>query len=445
LIARQRGWSKAETARAALQAGTGHVLSTLLIGLVVWFAGVAVAARFGHFVETASSIALIAFGGWIAIWAWRELRTTHGHGHSHSHDFKHLEAHGHHDGHDQIHGPELQCIATDDGMVQLSIFEAGVPPRFRLSGVNADAVTVETLRQTGARQIFLLAHRGTYWESTEEIPEPHGFDVTVTVEHGGHAQSYETQFIEHDHGYGGGHSPDNTHTHDHQFEAAADPLYAPLRSETAVLTRHVHFHRHGRALPHAHWHDHPPATSHPITAELASQPPLHEHRHKTSARTALLLILGSSPVVEGIPAFFAAGKYGVGLIAIMAVVFAISTIATYVLLCVYSTAGLQRVRLGAFERYGEVLSGAFIALVGLMFWIWPVLCRRQFEKPAPGDAATERGPDKAFSFARRPERTATDGVRYGGTQVLKLQETPHLSGHVSDVEPAGSSGEITMG
>ena len=55
--------------------------------------------------------------------------------------------------------------------------------------------------------------------------------------------------------------------------------------------------------------------------ELASEPPLHEHRHKTPARTALLLILGSSPMAEGIPAFFAAGKYGVGLIAIMAVVF----------------------------------------------------------------------------------------------------------------------------
>jgi hypothetical protein len=55
LIARQRGWSKSETARAAFQAGTGHVLSTLVIGLVVWFAGVAGAARFGHLVETASS------------------------------------------------------------------------------------------------------------------------------------------------------------------------------------------------------------------------------------------------------------------------------------------------------------------------------------------------------------------------------------------------------
>ncbi|HEY5071164.1 MAG TPA: hypothetical protein VII63_03950, partial [Caulobacteraceae bacterium] len=36
LIARQRGWSRAATARAALVAGTGHVLSTLAIALVVW-------------------------------------------------------------------------------------------------------------------------------------------------------------------------------------------------------------------------------------------------------------------------------------------------------------------------------------------------------------------------------------------------------------------------
>jgi nickel/cobalt transporter (NicO) family protein len=67
LIARQRGWSKAETARASFRAGIGHVLSTLLIAAVVWLAGVAVATRFGHVVDTAASIALVAFGGWIAI------------------------------------------------------------------------------------------------------------------------------------------------------------------------------------------------------------------------------------------------------------------------------------------------------------------------------------------------------------------------------------------
>ena len=78
-------------------------------------------------------------------------------------------------------------------------------------------------------------------------------------------------------------------------------------------------------------------------------------------------------MVEGIPAFFAASTFGIGLIIVMSIVFAISTIATYVLLSVYSTAGLQRIRLGAFERYGEVLSGAFIAIVGVAFWVWPVL------------------------------------------------------------------------
>ncbi len=36
LIARQNGWSRRETAEAAFKAGTGHVVSTLLIGLVVW-------------------------------------------------------------------------------------------------------------------------------------------------------------------------------------------------------------------------------------------------------------------------------------------------------------------------------------------------------------------------------------------------------------------------
>ncbi len=47
VIARQRGWSRSETARAALQAGTGHVLSTLAIAILVWIAGVTAARRLG--------------------------------------------------------------------------------------------------------------------------------------------------------------------------------------------------------------------------------------------------------------------------------------------------------------------------------------------------------------------------------------------------------------
>jgi ABC-type nickel/cobalt efflux system permease component RcnA len=265
LLARQRGWSKAETARIALQAGIGHVVTTLIIGLAVWGAGVAFAMRFGHLVDDIASIALIAFGGWIGISAWRELHDGHGHGH------------GHHD------------------------------------------------------------------------------------------HTYTTRFVEHAHGPHG-----HDHRHHHDDDADDDSLYAPLRGGVSVLTRHAHAHRHG-GIVHGHRHDHEAGTAHEITAEIERAPPLHVHKHKTSSRMALLLILGSSPMVEGIPAFFAASRYGVTLLLLMAVVFAISTIATYVILCVYSASGLQRVKLGPIERYGEVISGAFIALVGVIFWLWPVI------------------------------------------------------------------------
>jgi hypothetical protein len=318
LIARQRGWSKAETARAALKAGTGHVVTTLILAAIVWVAGVAVAAKFGRWVDTISSVALIAFGLWIAISSWFDLRSGDGHGHSHgphghTHDFAYLA--GPERSGNAIHGPELQRMYGERGVLELSIFELGQPPRFRFTTTRPDSVgivTVETRREDGARQTFTFERRGEYWESLDDIREPHGFAVNVTVNHQDDEHTYQTDFAEHDHHHG-------EHDHNHH--------------------------------PH---HDHGAA-------------------RKTSSRTALLLILGSSPMVEGIPAFFAAGKYGLSLILFMAVVFAASTILTYVVLCVYSTASLQRFRFGALERYGEVLSGVFIALVGLAFWVYPAL------------------------------------------------------------------------
>ena len=55
LIARAQGWSARETALAALKAGTGHVVSTLLIGAIVWIAGAAFATRFGNAVSIAAT------------------------------------------------------------------------------------------------------------------------------------------------------------------------------------------------------------------------------------------------------------------------------------------------------------------------------------------------------------------------------------------------------
>jgi cytochrome b len=62
LMARQRKWSTQKTALAALQAWTGHVVSTLLIAALFWGAGAAVATRFSGWVETATSVSLVGFG-----------------------------------------------------------------------------------------------------------------------------------------------------------------------------------------------------------------------------------------------------------------------------------------------------------------------------------------------------------------------------------------------
>ncbi|MGH7843130.1 MAG: hypothetical protein ACREQT_16635 [Candidatus Binataceae bacterium] len=191
VLAQRRNWTMRETARVAMQAGVGHVVSTLAIAAIAWVGGVAAARRFGGAVDTAAGLALIGLGAWMALSSWWELR-----------------------------------------------------------------------------------------------------------------------------------SDDRPHLH------PSDP-------------------------PHFHCQE--------------------GDEDAAKSRTTLVLILGSSPMVEGIPAFFAAAKYGAALLVTMSLVFGAATIATYVALCIGSMVGFRRVALGRFERYGEVLSGGFIALVGLVFLAWPLI------------------------------------------------------------------------
>ena len=78
----------------------------------------------------------------------------------------------------------------------------------------------------------------------------------------------------------------------------------------------------------------------------------------------MLLILGSSPMIEGLPAFFAAATYGASLLIAMALLFGLATIVTYVVISTLAITQLERLSLGPLERYGEVLSGTLVALVG---------------------------------------------------------------------------------
>ena len=126
---------------------------------------------------------------------------AHDHGHSHGHSHG---GHGH-DDHDEDHR-----IETDGRALVLSVFEDGVPPVFRLSceggaGPSAAAVTVETVRPGGVRQVFAMADRGGYLESVEDIPEPHAFTARVDVAGIAHTVVFE----EHDHGDGKAHRDNN--------------------------------------------------------------------------------------------------------------------------------------------------------------------------------------------------------------------------------------------
>ena len=139
--------------------------------------------------------------------AWLLSGDDHHHGHGHAHAAEeHL-----------AHGGEAKEIATPGGPWVLSIFEDGVPPRFRLEPRNgsvmspADAAAVITVRPDGSRQRFLFSQQQGYLESTDAIAEPHAFKALVMLPSG--EQSVE--FEEHDHG--GHHALDSR---DHNMRAA---------------------------------------------------------------------------------------------------------------------------------------------------------------------------------------------------------------------------------
>jgi cation diffusion facilitator family transporter len=126
-----------------------------------------------------------------------------GGGHHHDHGHGHGAAHGRdrhdHDAHDH---DEAHTIAAGGRTVVLEVFETGVPPRFRMRAESgpalaAGAVSIETVRPDGQRQIFTMAERDGYLESVEEIPEPHAFTAQVRI--GG--QDHPVVFEEHEHGH----------------------------------------------------------------------------------------------------------------------------------------------------------------------------------------------------------------------------------------------------
>jgi Co/Zn/Cd efflux system component len=121
------------------------------------------------------------------------------------HDHDHGHSHGHHHGHDDA---ETRQIETEAGTLLLEIFEQDEPPRFRLHAGTAAlpaSPLIETIRPDGSVQAFAMAPRGTYFESVDEIPEPHEFTAVTRLGDAAH----EAVFAEHHHAAGKAHRDNN--------------------------------------------------------------------------------------------------------------------------------------------------------------------------------------------------------------------------------------------
>ena len=98
---------------------------------------------------------------------------------------------------------------TGHGKLELSVFEEGVPPVFRIAATDGlvlpepTSITLETVRGDGTRTAFSFVQKNGFLESTSAIPEPHEFDVLLHLSHGGHSHTNRIEFREGDHPHHG--------------------------------------------------------------------------------------------------------------------------------------------------------------------------------------------------------------------------------------------------
>jgi nickel/cobalt exporter len=176
------------------------------------------------YIQLVSAACVFAMACWMFWRTRRDLDAAHHH-HHHHHDHDHHHHEHHHHEHPHEH-PESFLLEVGGGKLELSVYEDGVPPVFRLRAPAGEilppaaSVSVETIRQDGTRQTFAFAGHGEFLQSQTEIPEPHEFSLALTVDREAERSTAHAEFREHDHVH------DATHSHDfqdaHELEHAED-------------------------------------------------------------------------------------------------------------------------------------------------------------------------------------------------------------------------------
>jgi nickel/cobalt exporter len=146
------------------------------------------------YLQLGSAVMILGLAGWMFWRTRRDLHAAAEHEREHTHfDGEPLHVHGH---------SESFLLDLGHGRLELSVFETGVPPVFQIRAPagqrlpDAQEVVLETVRPDGTRQVFQFAAKQGFLESTADIPEPHEFDATITVGHGGHNHSCRVAFRE---------------------------------------------------------------------------------------------------------------------------------------------------------------------------------------------------------------------------------------------------------
>ncbi|MBC7368386.1 MAG: nickel/cobalt efflux transporter RcnA [Undibacterium sp.] len=185
----------------------GTIFQAVLLGLsaafshslVIW-ALAAVALRYGSQwnAETTEPYFQLVSGALIigmAVWMFWRTRREQGAAAAHDHPDE---------------GPQGgKLVDTGHGLVEITVFETNVPPRFRLYFYDSarkpkplpqpKEIAMETVRLDGARQSFSFFAGAGFLEAMAELPEPHEFDGTLTISHGDHAHTFDFKFSEADH------------------------------------------------------------------------------------------------------------------------------------------------------------------------------------------------------------------------------------------------------
>ena len=333
LTARVQKWNRSKTLLITALAGGGHVLFTAILGFLVAWGGMTLSDKIGKTFPLIAGGALLLFGLYYVIQQFRGK--GHGHTHffgGHSHGDHGHEHGGHAHPHPHEHGPigDGPCggllVKTGHGFVELTVFETGVPPEFRLFFYDekkqpqplpdAASVSIETVRPEGARQTFAFCISNGFLQSTTDIPEPHEFRAIVRLSHGGHVHAHEVPFVEHDHG-----------------------------------------HAHGE-------HEPAPACDH---AEKMTPPP---RKSDWAAITSLLALLTFSPCEGFLPVYVSGVKYGWGGFFLLTLILSVATVAGMVVFTWLTLAGIEKLNLKFVEKYESGVLGGMLCLLGLLIMIF---------------------------------------------------------------------------